>query len=298
VASVAAWLVLGLPRPRRDGLMVVMLGLVAAVPLWIPGSEPVYRLPATLVTVAMLVKLYDLHVGGVRPPFVEFLPYLFNVFLLVYRRRHVVTQSHRNKELRALAWAMVKTAVALPFCIWAFWVPWDGVPLLLEHTAKVVTIFLVIEPGCRVFASLWRLSGQTAHEFMDAPMLASTPAEFWRRYNRPVQQFFHDDLFLPWGGRRAPVRVTFAAFFASGLVHEYVFGIIIGRVQGYQALFFLIQGLAVIATLRVHPRGGMKWIARAATLTFNLVVSVLFFANLNQFLPFYSRPLPWPLAGW
>jgi len=129
-------------------------------------------------------------------------------------------------------------------------------------------------------------------------MLASSPAEFWRRYNRPVQQFFHDDLFLPWGGRRAPIRVTFSAFVVSALVHEYVFGIIVGRVQGYQTLFFLIQGLAVIATLRARPHRGMKWIARAATLTFNLVSSVLFFASLNQILPFYSRPLPWPLAGW
>jgi hypothetical protein len=53
-------------------------------------------------------------------------------------------------------------------------------------------------------------------------------------------------------------------------------------VQGYQTLFFLIQGLAVIATLRFRPHGGMKWIARAATLTFNLVVSVLFLCELES----------------
>jgi hypothetical protein len=274
------------------------MGVIAASPLWVPGSEPVYRLPATLVTIAMLVKLYDLHVGGVRPPFAEFLPYLFNVFLLVYRRRHAVALPSQKENLRALAWAVAKTAVALPFCVWAFRARWEGVPFLFEHTAKTGTIFLVVEPACAAFAALWRLSGRAAREFMDAPMLASTPAEFWRRYNRPVQQFFHENIFLPCGGWRAPLRATFAAFVVSALVHEYVFGIIIGRVQGYQALFFLIQGLAVIATLRLRPRAGMKWIARTATLTFNLVVSVLFFASWNQFLPFYSRPLPWPLAGW
>jgi D-alanyl-lipoteichoic acid acyltransferase DltB (MBOAT superfamily) len=129
-------------------------------------------------------------------------------------------------------------------------------------------------------------------------MLASTPADFWRRYNRPVQQFFHEHVFLPTGGRRSPARATLLVFVISAVVHEYVFGIILGRVQGFQAAFFLIQGLAVIVTLRARPTGGMKWIGRAATLAFNLVTSVLFFASLNQFLPFYSRPLPWPLSGW
>ena len=278
--------------------MVVVLGLVAVAPLWVPGSEPVYRLPATLVTIAMLVKLYDLHVGGERPAFREFVPYLFNPFLVVYRRRHAVAQPNREEDLHALTWAMVKTAMALPFCVWAFRARWDGVPFLLEHMAKACTIFLAAEYGCAAFAALWRLSGRTAREFMTAPMLARTPADFWRRYNLPVQQFFHENVFLPFGGRRAPVRATMMVFVVSALVHEYVFGIIIGRVQGYQTLFFLIQGLAVIATLRTRPHGRMKWIAIAATLTFNLVVSVLFFASWNQFLPFYSRPLPYPLAGW
>jgi hypothetical protein len=297
VSAATGWLVLGLRRPERTGFMVVVLGAVAAAPLWVPGSEPVYRLAATLVTVGMLVKLYDLLVGGTRPPFREFLPYLFNVFLLVYRRRHAVTPRSREENLRALGWAIVKTAVTLPFCVWAFRARWDGIPFLVEHIAKAGTIALTIEPGCAACAALWRLSGHAARDFMIAPMLASTPAEFWRRYNRPVQQFFHEDLFLPLGGRRAPARATFRAFVVSALIHEYVFGIIIGRVQGYQALFFLIQGLAVIATLRARPRGAMKWIARAGTLTFNLVTSVLFFASWDQFLPFYSRPLPWPLAA-
>ena len=287
---------LGLRRPLRDGFIIAVLGLVAATPLL--AQDPLYRLPATLVTIAMLLKLYDLQMGGERPPFREFLPYLFNVFLLVYRRRHIVAQPDRRTDLRTLAGAAAKTVVVLPLCLWAFLARWEALPLLFEHVAKVGSLFLVIEPGCTMFAALWRLSGRAAREFMDRPMMASTPAEFWRRYNRPVQQFFHEHVFLPSGGRHAPVRATFVAFLVSALIHEYVFGIIVGRVQGYQAAFFLIQGLAVVATLRMRPRGGIKWIARAATLTFNLTVSVLFFASWNQFLPFYSRPLPWPLAGW
>lgn len=283
-------------RPQRDWLMPLVLGAVAVTPLLVP--DPVYRIAATLVTIAMLVKLYDLHVGGVRPPFWAFVPYLFNMFLLVYRQGNAATQPRRRDDLRALAWAVAKVALTLPFCVWAFRARWESVPFLVEHMVKVVTIFLVVEPGCAVFAALWRLSGRAAREFMIAPMLASTPADFWRRYNRPVQQFIFENVFLPLGGRRAPVRATLAAFAISAMIHEYVFGIIIGRVQGYQTLFFLVQGLAVVATLRSHPKGAMKWFAIPATLTFNLVVSVIFFANVNQVLTFYSRPLPWPFPLW
>jgi len=300
VSSVATWLLLGWPRPGRDRWMMVALLVVAAAPLWVPRSDYAYRVPAALVAVAMLVKLYDLHVSdGMRPPLRQFLPYLFNVFLLVYRKRDEKEgKPDREKDLRALALAMAKAALALPLCILAFWYSWRGVPLLIEHATKVIAVFLFIEPGCALVAALWRLSGRTTREFMRAPLLASTPADFWRRYNRPVQQFFHDDLFVPWGGRRAPLRLTFVTFVVSALIHEYVFGIILGRVLGFQTAFFLLQGVAATATLRLRPRCAWQWIARAATLAFNIVTSVLFFANLNQVLPFYSRPLPWPLAGW
>jgi hypothetical protein len=297
-ASSAAWLVLGMRRPHRDVLIVVTLILVAASPLWVPGSEPVYRLPAILVVIAMLVKLYDLHVSGTRPPFSEFLPFLFNGFLIVHRRRHAVPRPSREQDFHTLAWAVAKLAITVSLCVWAFRSRWDELPFLLEHIAKAGTVFMAAEHASTAGAALWRLRGGTARDFMDAPLLAVTPADFWRRYNRPVTQFLHEDVFLPCGGRHAPLRATFATFVVSALVHEYVFGIIIGRVQGYQTVFFLAQGCAAVATLRLRPHGAMKWVARAATLSFNLLTSVFFFASWDQFLPFYSRPLPWPLAGW
>jgi hypothetical protein len=94
------------------------------------------------------------------------------------------------------------------------------------------------------------------------------------------------------------MRATVATFVVSALVHEYVFGIALGRVQGYQTLFFLSQGLAVTATARLKPAGWKLWPWIAATLTFNLATSVLFFASINSVVPFYSRGLPGWLAGW
>jgi hypothetical protein len=41
------------------------------------------------------------------------------------------------------------------------------------------------------------MGGGSARDYMDRPFLARTPAEFWRRYNRNVQQFFLHDVFNP-----------------------------------------------------------------------------------------------------
>jgi D-alanyl-lipoteichoic acid acyltransferase DltB (MBOAT superfamily) len=133
---------------------------------------------------------------------------------------------------------------------------------------------------------------------MDAPLLAPTPADFWRRYNRPAQQFFHEDIFKPCGGRRAPIRATLATFAFSALAHEYVFGVILGRVQGYQTVFFLVQGLGVLVTMAWNPKGWRRWVACALTNVFNVTTSVFFFASVNGIAPFYSQPLPAWLAGW
>ena len=87
---------------------------------------------------------------------------------------------------------------------------------------------------------------------------------------------------------------TLATFLVSAAVHEYVFSVPTGRLQGYQKAFLLIHGVSVAATLRVKPRkwGAVLWVA--ATLVFNVATAVLFFASVNHVLPFYQhRPPLW-----
>jgi hypothetical protein len=137
-------------------------------------------------------------------------------------------------------------------------------------------------------AALCRLAGAAALDLMDRPWLAPTSAEFWRRWNRPAQQFFYEDVFKPSGGWRAPVRGTLATFAASAAVHEYVFGIAIG-VVGYQTAFFLLNGCAAAATLRARPTGLYRVAGVALTLAFVLGTAVLFFRRVDAVLPFYER---------
>jgi hypothetical protein len=82
-----------------------------------------------------------------------------------------------------------------------------------------------------------------------------------------------------------------ATFAVSGLIHEYIFDLAAGRVQGYQMAFFMIQGVASVATARLCPSGWRAVVCTIATFSFNLATGLLFFASVNETIPFYVRRL-------
>lgn len=182
--------------------------------------------------------------------------------------------------------AAVPGGVLLVAC---YRVEWRAVPFAVEHSAKVLSFFLMLAPAGAAGAALVRLLGGSAREPMDNPFASVTPADFWTRYNRPAQQFFFEDVFKPLGGRRHPIRGTLTTFAVSGLIHEFLFDITVLRVQCYQMAFFLIQGVAVALTLKLRPEGRGRVLGIAATLAFNLATGTLFFASIDEVLPFYER---------
>jgi hypothetical protein len=62
----------------------------------------------------------------------------------------------------------------------------------------------------------------------------------------------------------------------------------VGRHLGYQIAFFMTQGLAATATMRLRPRGYRAVVWWAATLVFNIGTSALFLASLDEVVPFYA----------
>ena len=280
-------------RTQRRPLAILVIVLIALTPLGVPATARFPRFFAAVMAVALMVKLYDLHRTcgpSLRPTFGGYAAYLPNWLSVVWRKLHATPNPPRNENARRLCVALLQTTAAIAFFVWVLRRDWTSVPFLAEHAVKAFSVFLALVPFTHAWTALWRLCGGRGLDPMDRPLLAVTPADFWRRYNRPAQQFFHDHVYRRI--RRSPLRGVVITFVVSAIIHEYVFDIAVSRVQGYQTIFFLLQGAAVAATIRFRPTGRWVWPAIIATFLFNLTTSIFFFASVQGVVPFYQNGLP------
>jgi hypothetical protein len=78
--------------------------------------------------------------------------------------------------------------------------------------------------------------------------------------------------------------VTFAI---SALLHEGLFDLMAGRVMGWQLLFFMIHGVAVVATAKVRPKGFARVLWTAGTFAFAVTTTALFGFTMSAVVPLY-----------
>ena len=275
--------------------------LIVLSPWLVPADAPPLRFLASISAAIVAIKVIDVALDARQrsaPTWREYFDFLTNPF--IYVRRCLALERHPtlHENLLSLVGGLLGCAVGLALLVGLFSVDWSGRHFLAEHVSKVVALMLSITSGLTGAAAIWRLCGGTARDYMDKPVAARTPAEFWRRYNRNMQQFFWQNIFRTHGGRRAPIRTMLIVFALSALLHELIFSAAIGRVQGYQTAFFAVQGLAAALTARVKVKGWLAIPWTVGTLVFNLASSVLFFASIHGVVPFYSRGLPHWLQGW
>lgn len=283
---------------KRSITLAAFSGIILASPLLIPSGQPLLRLVASLNATTLVVKLYDLHVDSGRAQrlnFAAFLIYLPNCFNLVLRKNTPSCHHFRWHECRRIVISLPILSSSVALAAIVFQTNWQHYPFILEHSVKVATVYSVVASAGVGGAAIWRLLGYRARELMSHPEFAPTPAEFWRRWNIPAQQFFYEDVFKQVGGFRSVTRATLLTFMINAVVHEYVFGIAVGRFQGYQAAFFLLNGCVVAATNRVKPTAYWQILSCALTLGFVLLSSVLFFLSVNAIVPFYDHD---PAALW
>jgi hypothetical protein len=279
-----------LGRRGRTAAWMVLSAVIAAAPCLPPVEMPYLRFLVSLAAFGCLLKLYDLYkhpAGGSGMSFAAYLAYLPNWFWFV--RRRIPQGRPRERDLRQLAGALALTAAGVAGVLFLFRLDWSRVPFAVEHCVKVMAVFLVAVQVARATSAAFRLLGAGALDTTSNPFAARTPADFWRRWNRATRDWLDEYAFKAAGGFAHPVRATLAAFAVSGLVHEYVFGIAAWRVQGWQALFFMVQGLAAVMTLRVRPRGLAAVFWTAGTLAFTLLTALIFFKSVDMVLPFYWK---------
>jgi hypothetical protein len=276
-------------RPIRKLAGLAASVVIALSPCLIPLDAKPLRFGASLIAIALLVKLYDIYKA---PAFAEgmslrsYFVYLNNWYWLVLRREPNPVPVPR--DIRCLAVEGLASLFMLLCGVVLWHLDWSAVPFALEHALKVFSVVLTVVLMFGASAAAYRLLGGRALEPMSNPIAAPTPADFWRRWNRPAQQFLQEYAFTPAGGFRRAVRASLATFGVSGLCHEYVFGIADGQIQGVQFLFFSLQGCAVAATMRFRPSWPTSLLWVAVTILFNLATSVLFFRSVDAVLPFYS----------
>ncbi len=246
------------------------------------------------VSLILVLKVRDFHVGAhwwSTQPFHAWLRFLPMPFILVLRR-------HVNEEPRPLATnvrMLLRGAVEIAAGVWILhhasdWNLVDVSPWL-DHTVRVLAAYgIAFDGGMAFLCALHRLLGVHVMTFSRHPILSVSPADFWRRYNRPGGRFLYENVFRQAGGRRAPLRATLLTFTVNGVLHEYMAFILVQRVQGYQIAFFLIHGIAVALTFRLRPRGPLAVLCVAGTFLFVVATSALFFATLENTAPGWLYP--------
>ncbi len=176
-----------------------------------------------------------------------------------------------------------------------FKIDWTAYPFLLEHAVKSTALAAWTLWAFQANTALWRLAGAPAAFFTVKNVLwAYSPADFWRRWNRPMYRWLLENVYKPLGGRRNPHLAILGAFAVSGLLHEYLFGVTLHRVTGYCLAFFLLHGLAAVLTRRFRPTGWLVVPAILSTFAFNTASTLLLLIPINERIPLYANDVP----GW
>lgn len=285
----------------RCGVLVVLVGLLLAVPLSLAAAAWPFRLLAAAIGAFTAIQLWDAHVALLRgrdlPPASSFVRSLFNPSCLVQRRASseppVSAAEDRRRGLLAalqitLGWLLLKGLYVIDF---------REVGLLVEHVFISLGFFVAVVGMFEALTLVARSLGGDAPRFSANPYIAVTPADFWRRYNRTVSAFLYEDVYRLIGRGRWPIGGTLVAFLVSGLIHEYVFAVAAWDLSGLLTGYFLIQGLAVVATAGMKPRGASRFLSIPLTWLFGLASALLFMAAIHRMVPLYTNTLPWGLGG-
>ena len=281
--------------------------IVLACPLLIARDGIVLRAIMAVFCTDLSLKMIDYarqyaHGREASIPYTAYLRFLipFPVLLVVFgereRRLPAAPPLGREFAIVCLCAILIAAGVALLSIVSGLAAVKSSFPL--NHAVMLPIFVVTIEAISRLLWGLERLARFDTTPIIDRAYLATTPGEFWRRWNTRVGAWLERNVFRPSGGRRAPVRGIFLAFFASAVLHEVMFAIATSRFTGCQFAFFILQAPAVILSHRITPfvnRGGpaIKTVARILTVLWFYVTSVLFFEGVNRVFPFIYASQPW-----
>ena len=94
---------------------------------------------------------------------------------------------------------------------------------------------------------------------MNCPVLAKTVSEFWgKRWNLAFCDYAHQTLFMPLAKKWGAAIGALAGFVFSGVIHELAISIPARGGYGWPMLYFLLQGIGVLAERRMTKAGWLE----------------------------------------
>ena len=158
----------------------------------------------------------------------------------------------QNGPLRrpsAVEWmaAIAKTAAGAALVVLVARNPSAMPPLLAGWIAMLGLILLLHFGTFHILALLWQSVGVNAAPIMCSPVASTSLGEFWgRRWNIGFRELSHGLVFQPVRKRLGLMPATLAAFFASGLIHDFVISFPARGGYGLPTVYFLVQGIGVL----------------------------------------------------
>jgi hypothetical protein len=204
-----------------------------------------------------------------------------------------------QRRARDVGMAGAGLCVVSAIVVAAFKVDWAAYAFLAEHVAKSLCLGAWTVWAFHANTAIWRLVGLPAARFAAGNVLAAySPADFWRRWNRPVYRWLLENVYRPLGERGHPRLAVFTTFAISGLLHEYFFVVTFRSATGLVTVFFLLHGLAATATRGFRPTGWLVVPAVAATAAFNILSTLLLLVPIHRQIPIYVNRIPEWMAIW
>lgn len=292
-------------KPGPRSVVFVFLGSIVLGSAFLlqTGNPAVRYVVGGMLSVIFLTHMWDLHMDPDRSTRLNLRTYMILAADYAWSvarvaNGHGMDLTRRQRALDAsnyVAGLCLVSAVTVGL----FKIDWAAYPFLVEHAVKSTALGAWTLWAFQANTALWRLAGAPAACFTTRNVLgAYSPADFWRRWNRPMYRWLLENVYKPLGGHRNPRLATLGAFAVSGLLHEYLLGVIVQRVTGYPTAFFLLHGLATVLTRRFKPTGWLVLPAILFTFAFNTALTLLLLIPINERLPFYVNDVPRWLHLW
>lgn len=150
----------------------------------------------------------------------------------------------------AIEWlsALAKTL----FGISLLWILPRHLPVWAQGWSGMFGLIFVLHFGIfHLIALLLRANGYAVRRIMNAPLLATSIADFWgKRWNMAFRDLAHSNVFSRLAMKFGAATAIVATFFFSGLLHEIVISLPVMRGFGGPTLYFVIQALGMLIERR------------------------------------------------